>query len=364
MEMRDGIEESKKTTWWLPAGIVVVLIGLIGGLSYWATYNNKANGEQIKIGIITDLSGPAAYWGASTRVGADIAKRELNEAGYSVEIIYEDYQLDAAKALTSAQKLVNVDNVDAVYAEFNPAAVSAGSFMKTINKTFMYDAAVTSPLEGNPNAFKTYLDYQVGCKDVAQKFKDQGVTKVGSLKVNLEAGNLCQAGLEEVFDSSNITTEVFNLGDTDFKTQILKMKNSGVGAIIGAMFEGDTLNTLKAIKELGFDVPYGTVDDSVTDKVKQQYSDELKGAWTFGFPPVSVDFSAKVKANANTTLSTEYGAALAYTHILQIAKSIDACKKDLVCSRDKISQSTSDDTVGFIDFKDRVANLKLAIKKY
>src|SRR3990172_2543749 len=117
---------------------------------------------------------------------------------YYFDFVFEDYQLDAAKALTSGQKLVNTDNVDAIYADFNPAAIAISSFLKDKNKLFVYDAAVTSPLKDSTNNFKTYLDYQEGCKGVATKFKNQGVAKIGYLKLNLEAGELCGAGIQEV----------------------------------------------------------------------------------------------------------------------------------------------------------------------
>ena len=59
--------------------ITVVSMGLTGQVS---------KKETIKIGIITDLTGPAAYWGESSRVGAEIAAEEMRKEGYDVELIY------------------------------------------------------------------------------------------------------------------------------------------------------------------------------------------------------------------------------------------------------------------------------------
>jgi ABC-type branched-subunit amino acid transport system substrate-binding protein len=353
-----------KTNWTLPIVIVIILVIIIIGLSYWAKNKKVANGEQINVGVITDLSGPVSYWGESSRVGAEIAQKELENEGYKVNLIFEDYQLDAAKALTSAQKLIQTDNVDAIYAEFNPAAYSINPYIKDKNKIFIYDAAPVSPLVDNANAFKTYLDYKAGNNAVAQKFKDQGIQKIGVLKMNLEPGELGLAGVKEIF-GEDVVVEQYDLGVTDLKTQVLKLKDNGVGAVMNvAAFEGDTLNALKAMQELQFKVPYGTVDDTITDNVKQKYLGELKGAWTFGFPSVSAEFSTKVKANSSKTLSTEYGAAITYTHIKQIVKSLDKCKKEIVCTRDEIVNSKSDNTIGFNKFTNRIADLDMAIKQY
>ena len=355
------MENMKKNNHWLPIGIVVVLVLVVGSLAFWQ--KDKVNALDIKIGIITDLTGPAAYWGESTRVGAEIAKKELVAEGYKVNLIFEDYQLDTAKALTSAQKLVGVDAVDAIYAEFNPAAISVGSFLKDKNTLLVYDAAPTSPLKENTSAYKTYLDYQVGCREVAKRFKNQGVEVIGVLKGNWEPGELCLAGVKEIFSDKTIS-EAYNLGDTDFKTQVLKLKSAGVGAIINTAFEGDTLNSLKAMQELQFKVPYGTVDDTITDNVKSKYPDGLKGAWTFGFRDVENSFVQKIAEESSKKLATDYAAAIAYTHIKQVVKALDECKKDLACTKDKLASAKADSTIGFTKFVNRIADLQMSIKQY
>ena len=191
--------------------------------------------QNVEIGIITDLTGPAAYWGTSSQVGAELAVEELKEEGYDINLVYEDYRLDSSEALSAVQKLVNVDDVDGVYAEFNPAAISAGSFLKGKDVLYIYDAAIISPLENNPYAYKTYLDYKEGCRQISSKFREEGIEKMGVLKVNLEFGEICLEGAEEVY-GENVSVEAYNLGDQDFKTQILKLNQEGVGAIINVGF--------------------------------------------------------------------------------------------------------------------------------
>ena len=338
-----------------------MLVIAIVGLSFWKSTTSKS-GQNIKIGIVTDLTGPAAYWGESSQIGAQIAKTELEKEGYKVDLIFEDYQLDPQKALTSAQKLVEVDGVDGLYAEFNPAAVSIGSYIKDKNTLFVYDAAVVSPLKDNTNAFKTYLDYQAGCQAVAEKYKQEGITKVGSLKINLEAGELCQAGVEKVYGKS-MFSQSYNLGDTDFKTQMLKFKNNGVEAIIESGFEGDTLTALKALKELDYKIPYSTTEDNITENVKKQYGDMLTGSWTYGFKSVDPSFVAKIKLESSKSLATDYGAALAYTHVKQMVKSLDTGAGDPSKVSKIMADSPEDNTIRFNKFDNRIADLTMLIKK-
>lgn len=344
--------------------MLTVIIGMAAGCSINRQQSEpKKENTLIKIGIVTDLTGPAAYWGESTRIGAEIAKKELAQDGMDIRIIFEDYQLDAAKALSAAQKLVNIDDVGALYAEFNPAAISIGSFMHDKNKLFMYGAAVASPLSGNERAYKTYLDYQAGCHEIAQKFKEEGKSRMGMLKLNLEAGELCLTGVKEVFGADTLV-EAYNLGDADVKSQVLKLKNKNAEAIINVGFEGDSLNALKAIRELGMKTPFGTVDDTITENVRQEYENELKGAWTFGFADTDPVFSAKIKMETDKTLATEYGAALAYTHIKQIALAISKCHNDAACIGAELDSMKPDAAIGFERFAERIAELKMMIRQY
>jgi len=345
---------------WFPVLAVVVLVLIVVFVSL---NQNKVNAVDINIGVITDLTGPAAYWGESTRIGAEIAEQELEEEGYNVNLIFEDYQLDTTKALNAGQKLVNIDGVDAIYAEFNPAAIALGSFLADKDVLLVYDAAPVSPLAENLKAHKTYLDYREGCKLVAERFQGQGIEKIGVLKGNWEPGELCLEGVREIYGNDTIS-ESYNLGDIDFRTQVLKLKSAGAGAVINTAFEGDTLNTLKALQELQFDVPYGTVDDTITENVKEKYPKELVRAVSFGFRDVEQSFAQKIDRAGGAELATDYAAAIAYTHIKQIVKALDKCEKDVTCANDLISQSDADSTIGFVGFTDRIADLEMNIKEY
>ena len=337
------------------SAIGIVAIILIAAVVMFSA--PKGEEETVKIGVITDLTGPAAYWGESTRVGAELAKQDLFNKGVNVELVFEDYQLDAGKALTAAQKLVNADNVKAIYAEFNPAAISAGSFLKDKNVLYVYDAGIISPLEGNDNAYKTYLDVTEGCKQIANGFKEQGIENIGVLKANTEYGELCLDGAREIY-GLNTYVETYNLGDQDFRTQMLKLAQNNVGAVINMGFEGDTLNTLKVIDEQNLDIKYGAQIDTITEQVIEKYSDELTGSISYGLVEVSSDFKNRI---SQEKLSTDYGAALAYTHIMQIGDAFEKCDEDLNCVKQEMNNAKPDDTIGFVRFYNHVAELEMEI---
>jgi ABC-type branched-subunit amino acid transport system substrate-binding protein len=354
-------KDMKKKIIWIAVLIIIVLI-----FSVFITKPKTTDGV-VKIGIITDLSGPAAYWGEKTLVGAEMVKQEFAKKGINIEIIAEDYQFEAGKAATAAQKLTSIDKVDLLYAEFNPAAISAASVIKDLETPFVYVAAIESPLEQVSGSIKTYLDYRQGCKDLAERFKSRGIEKVGLLKVSLEFGELCSKGVEEVY-GGDLIVEGYTIGDTDFRTQVAKLKLAKAGAILNVGFEGDTYNTLKNMREIGLNVPFGTVSDTMSEKVLNDFKLNLKGSLAFGFDEISEEFKKKVRdfsSDTDLVVGPEFlPTALAYMHLTQSVKSLLECKGDKICFADEMNSTTEPDLVGFTGFKNRIANYDLKIFEY
>ncbi len=323
------------------------------------TANLSSPNLETKIGVITDLTGPASYWGKSTQVGIKIAQEELKNKGYQSKFIFEDYKLLAPNALNSVNKLNGVDNVDAFYVEFNPGTYTVSPFLKDKNKIMLYDASPTSPLLESDNYFKTYLDYEKGCEQMANKFKLDGVTKIASLQPKIEFGDLCTKGVQKVF--TNATVENYNLGD-DSKNLVTKLNQQGIEAIINTGFEADTANILKAIGETNSKIRIGVTTDTLTPTVKKQYSKELKGSYNFGFGAISNEFINKVKA-IDPSVTSYDAAALGYIHAKQLVTSLVDCQKELNCTKDKISKSKPESIIPFQNFVDRKANFETLIGK-
>jgi ABC-type branched-subunit amino acid transport system substrate-binding protein len=314
--------------------------------------------SPIKIGVITDLTGPASYWGISTQAGINLAKEDLLKEGYFVEPIVEDYKLEPNQGLNAAQKLQNIDNVDAFYVEFNPGTYTISPFLKDKNKIMIYDAAPTSPLKDSPNFFKTYLDYQIGCKEMAQKFKTKGMTSVASLQPKLEFGELCTKGVQEIYPAALV--ETYNMGD-DVKNQITKIDQAGNQAVISTGFEANIIGVLKSIKDINSKMEVGVTGDAVTANVKSNYAQQLKG-YSFGFPETNKEFTARVKA-MNPNITSPEAAALGYLHVTQLTRALIDCNKELACAKIKISQAQPNAILNFKGFINQKANIDQLVQE-
>ncbi|MFQ5997318.1 MAG: ABC transporter substrate-binding protein [Dehalococcoidales bacterium] len=70
--------------------------------------------ETVKIGVMLPFTGPLSEFGGNFQKAADLAAKQLEEAGVPVELVYADTQTSAIPAVEAARKLVDVDQVFAI----------------------------------------------------------------------------------------------------------------------------------------------------------------------------------------------------------------------------------------------------------
>jgi branched-chain amino acid transport system substrate-binding protein len=340
-------------------GLSISIILVFGVLAFVDTNHSE---DEIKIGIVTPLTGDAAFWGESSVYGMKLAQIDL--ARINVEFILEDCQLDPKKALNTIQKLVNVDNVDAVYTEFTPAAITGSSVLKNKDILHVYDAAVESPLKESENNYKTYVDYRKNCKNAALYLKQEGIKKVGILKMNLEFAELCKQGIEEVY--SNVIVEGYNPGETDFRTMILKMKHKNITAVFNPAFPREVQSSLMQKEQLGFDVKFFiTPSDALPVNFVNENPSLMENVITFGFPDVSNEFIDRLNREFdNPDIAAPEAAAVTYIHLKQIANSLNKCGKDIICIRNEMDNAPPAKEIGFKGFKNRIAQFDSPIKQW
>ena len=95
-------------------------------LAVLALAGTAASAQNIRIGVVTPLSGTYAGIGQQVKWGLDLAAKEINAAGgvmgRKLELIYEDEEANPAVAVQKAEKLLQVSKVD-----FLTGTVNSGS---------------------------------------------------------------------------------------------------------------------------------------------------------------------------------------------------------------------------------------------
>lgn len=347
---------------WAFVAAIVIIAAIV--VFYWREKQPpQGSGQVYNIGVVSPLTGSFAFYGESTSAGARLAALELESEGIKVNIISEDGQTDPVKSLNAAQKLVNVDGARAIYSDLNPAAIAISSFLKGKDILHVYDAAPISPLEDNPLVFKTYIDFTAGCKEIALYLKNKGINTAGMLKPNFEAGELCLEGAREVF-GEKLFVEEYNLGTSDFRTHIIKLRQHDIGALINISFPDETLSSLKNLRELRSNAVFAASSDSISPDTLSANQGLFEGVVAFGLAAPSDDFVQRLKNKLpQANISYYPSAALAYIHVKQMARSLASCQNaDTECIKMKMNSSKPDDVIGFGGFDRRIAKFDMPIK--
>ena len=207
-----------------------------------------AQGDVLKIGLISPLSGANARYGAFAGKGASLAAKEINASGgllgRKIELITGDSQCVPAEGVAATQRLITFDKAPIIIGDvcssvtlaMQPLAEEAGVLLvnaASSNPDITYKAGVG----GFKWTFRNYptdelraavvLDYAV---------KTKGFKKFAVLSVDSDYGRgaikFTKKYLPKYGDAQILSEDYYKEAETDFRPVLSKIKFSGAQAII------------------------------------------------------------------------------------------------------------------------------------
>lgn len=320
--------------------------------------------SEFKVGVLVDLSGRASYLGSLARAMAELAVEDLKKNnGIKIKLVCEDSASDTKRALSAVQKLLVVDNIDALYVETTPIATSVSPIVQAHKKILIYSALGTSVARSSPFAFKTLYDARESCAAATRYLKKQGIAHIGVLKSEIEPGERCADGVLSQDPSSFVIT--YMPGDR-VASQVLQMKAKGIEAIVNMGYQGDIRENIRAMNTIKYRIPLAVPDDSTTLSLKQEMKDSFIPLITFGIQTQAVinDLLGRVQKKEPTisTEATMHG-SLAYLHLMQLGLALRKCGKDAIeCQVSEVSAAAPDPRFGFRGWRDRIAQFDVYVK--
>ncbi|MDR0650537.1 MAG: ABC transporter substrate-binding protein [Candidatus Peribacteria bacterium] len=105
----------------------IFLLASVAGCTTQQTQNEQ-NVQVVKIGVILPLSGPASNYGKD---GLNVYKYVVDQfnasqSGLQIELVAEDGKCEGKSSTSAAQKLIDIDNVQAIVGGFCSAETVAG----------------------------------------------------------------------------------------------------------------------------------------------------------------------------------------------------------------------------------------------
>lgn len=215
--------------------LVLVVSTLILGL-YLS--NNKTDAETIKIGVVASLTGPGAAFGQSAVKGIELARQDLGKTNKQYQLIVEDDGSNPAKSASAAQKLINVDKVDAIISVSSTAGNAVKPIAEEAGVPHISNSSDLS-IADTKTGFLVSLMPDDEAHAWLKESQLNGVKKVAILSqnhpgVNVTMDNIVKFAPE--YDIEIVYQEKFDSQTRDFKTSVAKVKQINPDLYMVAMF--------------------------------------------------------------------------------------------------------------------------------
>lgn len=190
----------KKSTWIVVAIIVIVAIFII--ISRRA--NNSGGAKTIKIGVVAPLTGGGAAFGNSLVKAIELAQQDLKDTHYTYKIIIEDDGTNPAQSAGAAQKLINVDKVQAIIS----ATSGTGNVVAPLVEAAKIPQICTACADKKVGTGKYSYTSSVQVEDEARVFVDYAI-KTGAKSLGMISQ--IHPGINAVADAIKIEAASKNL---------------------------------------------------------------------------------------------------------------------------------------------------------
>jgi branched-chain amino acid transport system substrate-binding protein len=210
------------------------------------------NQSKQSIGVIAPLTGEGATYGASMKRGIELAMKDSG-----IALIYEDDKLSPKDGVSAIQKLISLNKVSVIYGSAASSVTAAIVPIANQNKVVLFSSISTADSLNNAGPYfyrnvpANSIQGKTAAEFVANKIKGHSVAifnKNDEYGTNLASSfrqQIQKLGVKIVYDSSYLPT------DTDFRNQLLKIKNSGADVVFIPGNYQDTGIILKQASELG-----------------------------------------------------------------------------------------------------------------
>ncbi len=227
---------------------------------------------EISVGMITTLSGGAAYLGEDTRDGFQLAF-DL-DSRFTLDLVVEDDARDAETGQALADRMIERDEVD-IMTGIVFSNVS-GAVVPTIverDRIYLSTNAGPSPFAGaqcHENYFVVSWQNDNPAEAMGQYVKDQGFESVVALAPNYQAGTDSVTGFQRMF--GDIDKEIYTeLGATDYAQAIAQIRDADPEAVYFFYPGGMGIAFVQQYVDSGLDIPiYGptfSFDENLVDAI-------------------------------------------------------------------------------------------------
>jgi len=216
-------------------------------------------GNSVKIGVLSDFSGPFAdQAGKGSFIAAQMAAEDFakESKGLKAEIIFADHQNKPDVGSAIARRWIDQENVVAIVDLPNSGvALAVNTVMKEKNRTMLASGSATSDLTGKfcqPTTVQWALDTWALGNAMGSAITERGGKSWFFVSFDYALGKALQRDTTEAIEKQGgkvLGAVTHPLGTTDFSSYLLQAQASGADVIALGDTGADAINAIKQIAE-------------------------------------------------------------------------------------------------------------------
>lgn len=244
---------------------MVALVAVSGAFAAGSTDSDSYN-----IGFIGPMTGDNANYGIlcenAVRLAVDKCNANGGINGKMVNMITEDSEGTVEKGLAAIEKLSSSDNITALVGPvFTGVAFAVGERCQNEGIPMISPSATHKDITNiGDYVFRTVVSDGLQGDVAGHYFYEVlGYRNIGCLYIKNDYSQGLYEGMKEAFEACGGTVsavETAQIGDKDFKTQLTRLKASGVEAIYIPNYTVEMAQQLEQASQLGIDVPFLSCD--------------------------------------------------------------------------------------------------------
>src|SRR3989338_5387452 len=352
--------KTTKIVFWI-IGIVIVI-----GVAYFSIKNlggiNLDN--SITIGAILPMTGDAGEYGQAAKNGIDLAvAKVLKDENINLKVVYEDDQLDSTKAVNAVNKLINVDNLKYLIT-FSSQETLAICPITGLSKAILLTTGSAPDIatKCGDYTFKSYPPDNFQGKALADIIYSKGYKKVAVFYINNDVGIELKDEFTKDYKGQISDSEFYNLNDTDFKTQLTKIKSTNPDAILLLSILKEGTIILKQRTELGMNQPiFASESMKLPGLIQNVSKDSLKNVFITFISQYNGKEMQEFKDSYKQKYNTDFGSYsdYVYDNDLTLANAIKECggASNVDCVKNNIYKTDIIGATGSINFDNNASRV-------
>ena len=203
------------------------------------------DGEQLRIGVLVDFSGPIAEFSEPTMSAIELAVLHINEAGgvngQDVVLVTGDTRVDPTQGVEEARRLIDVEGVHAIVGPLSSTVTLAvvSSVAREAGIPVISPSATSPALstaDDNGYLFRTTISDAAQGAVLAELATEEGLTNVGVLFRDDAYGQGLADTFAEAFDGDVAAVAYAAKGQSSYLAELQQAAAGGADVLVAIAF--------------------------------------------------------------------------------------------------------------------------------